>query len=184
MGFQHPGLDRAANSGEVVLLAEAAAAIGAPDPVQALQHADCDPPTVVAQAESLAQSAKALAEASHAFDAGFTEISRGWEGESYDRFSDQASRTQRSYYDTATRTHEGTNACLRVAEAGEGITNKVAEEAVAIAGSATEASRLVLIGETDGSADVVNMACRDIVLTVQDALTRVGDLAGDLTNAI
>ena len=146
MGFQHPGLDRAANSGEVVLLAEAAAAIGAPDPVQALQHADCDPPAVVAQAESLAQSAKALAEASHAFDAGFTEISRGWEGESYDRFSDQASRTPRSYYDTATRTHEGTNACLRV-EAGEGHHQQSRRRGRSHRGSAAEASRLVLIGE-------------------------------------
>lgn len=182
MGFRHPALEGAATSSELGLLAKAADTLGSPNPIQALQHVDCDPPAVAGQAARLTESAEVLEDASAGLGTALGEISSGWSGGGYEAFAESAAAVQHQYKETTARTRDGAQAGTEVASTLDSLAGTVADKALSVAGDAAEASRQVLAGESGKSAEVVNEACRAIVLTVQDAVRSIGDLAGKLAS--
>ncbi|EHR60204.1 WXG100 family type VII secretion target [Saccharomonospora cyanea] len=182
MGFRHPALGGATTSSELGLLAKAADTLGSPNPIQALRHVDCDPPAVAELAARLAESAEVLEDASADLGTALGEIGTGWSGAGHEAFAESAAAVQHRYKETTARTHDGAQGGAEVASTLDSLAGTVADRALSVAGGAAEASRRVLAGESGDSAEVVNEACRTIVLTVQDAVRSIGDLAGKLAN--
>ncbi|MGW9308074.1 hypothetical protein ACQPZU_05920 [Saccharomonospora azurea] len=185
MGFQHPALGQAAASGELSLLAQAAGRIGAPDPIQALQHVDCDPGTVHKQVDRLEQARGLLTEAADQFDAGVSTVDSGWSGGGgHAAFVESAAEIRNRYGKTKDKTEDSVAAGRNVARTLDSVATTVAKEATTIAGSVVADSQRVLDGEGDESIEAVNAACREIVLTVQDNLKIIGELAEELASHV
>ncbi|MQA88094.1 MAG: hypothetical protein GEV03_26620 [Streptosporangiales bacterium] len=69
MGFKHGALAAAAADGNVQLLRQAGAKVGAVDPVAALQRIDCNPPGIAENAKEMADASQQVTEAREALPA-------------------------------------------------------------------------------------------------------------------
>ena len=177
--FQHPAVNAAAE--RLVTLKAAGSVIGAPDPVAALQHMDCNPPAIRASAAGAGTGHGSLENAHGAFREGVERAETGWDGDAADAFCERADTIDRQYAASV-------DAAARIAEVGERIADhldalasETASEAITVAREADPAAALVLSGDRSPEAvTAVNNACTAVVRSVMAHVAAIPEAGADL----
>ncbi|MFJ7211528.1 hypothetical protein [Amycolatopsis sp. NPDC098790] len=174
--FEHPALTAAASS--LASLRAAAGRIGAPDPVAALRHLDCSPPSISASASAVDSGALLVTSASAEFRAGVEHAETGGSAETFGIWAD----TVDGQYAAAARAAAATAALgARIAAELDTVAVSTSTQVCELAAAASASVSAVLAG--DRSAEVVSTvssACTAVVRTVFAQIASLSLLAAEL----
>ena len=174
--FEHPALTSAASA--LAELRAAAGRIGAPDPVAALRHLDCSPPSINASASAVDAGASLVTSASTEFRTGVEQAETGGSAETFGIWAD----TVDGQYGAAARAAASTAALgARIASELDTLAVSTAAQVRELAASASASVAAVLAG--DRSAEVVSTVsstCTAVVRTVFAQVASLSSLVAEL----
>ncbi len=184
MDFRHETLRGAALSDEMLRLSEAAKRLGTgPDPIEELNILDCVPTEIHYLADNVLGPAKTLHEVGDDFERTRDRLLRKWHGDAADSFAAASLDLLRTYLARRRTTRETGQAGKDVADGLDDIAVSAADFGTRIAGTADEASVLVITMEGDAPEDakaVVRQAVADLHAMVGIKQEDIAALGGRL----
>lgn len=174
--FEHPALTSAASS--LASLRAAAGRIGAPDPVAALRHLDCSPPSISASASAVDAGASLMTSASAEFRDGVEQGETGGSAETFGIWAD----TVDGQYAEAARAATATAALgVRIAAELDAMAVSAAAEIVSIAAAASASITAVLADDRSPEVvSTVSTTCAAVVRTVSAKIASLSSLLTEL----
>ncbi|MCP2259413.1 hypothetical protein LX15_003114 [Streptoalloteichus tenebrarius] len=181
--MRHPALDDAARG--VDKLRMASDRIHSANPVEALQHVDCEPEAVRARTRAVFEAAELVGQAADIVARAVAAARQGWRGEAADAFG----RAGEGAVSHLRATHDRTDATGRAGQAIADRLDALARDAGAASTSsargADPACDVVLGGGPSHphfveAAERVNLAVNDVITVCERAVTEVGQLGAVL----
>lgn len=173
-GFEHPALVLAAE--RLTSLRAAAARVGAPDPLAALQHVDCSPSVLRASAAQVGVGRQALAQAHAEFRDG-VEVAETCLAS----FPPEADRVDGQYRAAAAAAAATAAAGLSLADRLDALAAAAASEAIGIASDAGLFVMAILAGDRSPDAvSAVKAACAAVTSSVRKHVESITDIAAAL----
>jgi hypothetical protein len=183
MAIRHPAILLALDTDEVMKLRAAAAVVNAPDPLDALQRIDSDPPGVSYLSGTMSNAMSPYGKASYALAAGLELAIRNWEGEAKGAFLAEAGGVQRDHMKAEDLTKKTSYAGQRMDPKLDELSKTAADDTLGIAQGAYEASVMVLSGDLSPEyVEAVEEACAAIVADVDGLVDSINDIAPELSD--
>jgi hypothetical protein len=175
--FEHHALNAAAE--RLATLRSAASAIGAQDPIAALQHLDCDPAAIRESAARVDSGREALARAHTEFRDGTDRAETAWDDAgAFGEHADAIDLRYRAALAAAART---TEAGRRIADHLDTLAAEAATDVITVAGETEAAAALVLSGDRSPEAiAAVDNACARVIRAVMAHVAAIPEAGAEL----